>query len=200
MKKYLFGLLILNFPLFSMSAEKIESSANAEQIEREYEINQNYYSLGVSYLDPVALKTSFATTGGYILLGHQFALAWLDNSDISVAAESKLSFGLKGEQHINDYDGGYVVRDGKLTYAASLVIKLNYAINDAFTVFATSGIEYFAWQYQLHDQNSIDDNMEFENGDTAMAWGVGLDYQFTDIAITTEVNSLGFNLGLRKAF
>jgi len=184
----------------SIAAEKIESSAGSEQTAIENKVSQNYYSLGVSYLDPVALKASFATTGGYILLGHQFAPAWLDNSDFSIAAESKLSFGFKGDQHISDYNGGYVIRDGKLTYAASLVVKLNYAINDTVTVYATSGIDHFAWQYQLQDQNSVYNNMEFEDSNTAMAWGFGLDYQFTDIAITTEVNVLGFNLGLRKTF
>ncbi|NQZ49520.1 MAG: hypothetical protein HRT95_04830 [Moritella sp.] len=198
MKKYLIGLLILSFPLSGISAEQVKSSIAAEQIENT--ISQNYYSLGVSYLDPVALNASFATTGGYILLGHQFAPAWLDNSDFSIAAESKLSFGLKGEQHIDDYNSGYVIREGKLTYAASLVIKLNYAINDTFTVYATSGIDHFAWQYQLQDQNSVYNNMTFEDSNTAVAWGFGLDYQLTDIAITTEVNALGFNLGLRKTF
>ena len=198
MKRYLIGLLILSFPLSGISAEQVKSSIAAEQIENT--ISQNYYSLGVSYLDPVALNASFATTGGYILLGHQFAPAWLDNSDFSIAAESKLSFGLKGEQHIDDYNSGYVIREGKLTYAASLVIKLNYAINDTFTVYATSGIDHFAWQYQLQDQNSVYNNMTFEDSNTAVAWGFGLDYQLTDIAITTEVNALGFNLGLRKTF
>ena len=43
-------------------------------------------------------------------------------------------------------------------------------------------------------------NMTFEDSNTAVAWGFGLDYQFTDIAITTEVNALGFNLGIRKTF
>lgn len=191
-------MLILSFPLSGISAEQVKSSIAAEQIENT--ISQNYYSLGVSYLDPVALNASFATTGGYILLGHQFAPAWLDNSDFSIAAESKLSFGLKGEQHIDDYNSGYVIREGKLTYAASLVIKLNYAINDTFTVYATSGIDHFAWQYQLQDQNSVYNNMTFEDSNTAVAWGFGLDYQLTDIAITTEVNALGFNLGLRKTF
>ena len=188
----------MSFPLSGISAEQVKSSIAAEQIENT--ISQNYYSLGVSYLDPVALNASFATTGGYILLGHQFAPAWLDNSDFSIAAESKLSFGLKGEQHIDDYNSGYVIREGKLTYAASLVIKLNYAINDTFTVYATSGIDHFAWQYQLQDQNSVYNNMTFEDSNTAVAWGFGLDYQLTDIAITTEVNALGFNLGLRKTF
>lgn len=182
-------MLILNFPLNSTGSEQIENN-----------VSQSYYSLGVSYLDPVTLNASFATTGGYMLLGYEFAPALLDNRDFSIAAESKLSFGLKGEQHINDYNGGYVVRDGKLTYAASLVVKLNYAINDSFTVFATSGVDYYAWQYQLKDQNSVFNDMKFENSNTAMAWGVGLDYQFTDMAITTEINALGFNLGLRKAF
>lgn len=200
MKKYLFGLLILNFPLNAISAEKIKSTISSEQTAARHKVSQHYYSLGVSYLDPVALNASFATTGGYLLLGHQFAPAWLDNSDFSIAAESKLSFGLKGEQHVSDYNGGYVIREGQLTYAASLVVKLNYAINDTVTVYATSGIDHFAWQYQLHDQSSVYDNMEFEDNNTALAWGFGLDYQFTDIAITTEMNALGFNIGLRKTF
>jgi len=215
-KKYLFGLLILNFPLSGTGSEQIKSSTGAEQIKSgtgsepvknstgheqpENSVSPNYYSLGISYLDPVSLEASFATTGGYILLGHQFSPALLANSDFSIAAESKLSFGLKGEKHIDDYDGGYVLRDGKLTYAASLLVKLNYAINNKFTIFATSGIDHFAWQYQLKDENSQLNNMEFESGNTAMAWGVGINYQFTDIAITTEINALGFNLGLRKAF
>jgi len=208
-KKYLIGWLILSFPLSGISSEKIESSTDAAKIEysvssepreRENKVSQNYYSLGISYLDPVALNASFATTGGYILLGHQFSPALLDDSDLSIAVESKLSFGLKGEQHIDNYNSGYVIRDGKLTYAASLVVKLNYAINDIFTVYATSGIDHYVWQYQLQDQNSVYNNMEFEDSNTAMAWGFGLDYQFTDIAITAEANALGFNLGLRKTF
>lgn len=162
--------------------------------------NNGYYSLGISYLDPVALNASFATTGAYLLFGYQFSPALLDNSDFSIAAETKFSVGLKGEQHVNDYDGGYVVRDGKLTYAASLLIKLNYAITNAWTIFATTGVDHFAWQYQLKDQNSVFDNMEFDSSTTEVAWGLGLDYQFTDITLSTEINSLGFNLGLTKAF
>ena len=200
MKKYFFGLLIFNFPLFSEGAEKPASTVHAEPVAISNKNSQYYYSLGVSYLDPVTLNASFATTGGYILLGHQFSLAWLDRSNFSIAAESKLSFGLTGEQHINDYNGGYVIRDGKLTYAGSLVVKLNYAINDTLTVYTTAGVDHFAWQYQLKDQNSVYDNMTFEDSNTAMAWGLGLDYQFSDITITTEINALGFNLGLRKAF
>lgn len=176
------------------------SSAEPQPIQLNDASNHGYYSLGISYLDPGALNASFATTGAYLLLGYQFSPALLDDSGFSVATEGKLSFGLKGEQHINDYDGGYVVRDGKLTYAASLVIKLNYAITNAWTIFATTGVDHFAWQYQLKDQNSIFNDMEFDSNSTEVAWGLGLDYQFTDITVSTEINSLGFSVGLTKAF
>lgn len=192
-KKYLFALLISSFPLLTSSFPLV-----AEELDENE--SQNYYSLGVSYLDPFALSSSFATTGGYMLFGHTFDPEMLRTSAFEVAAESKLSFGAKGELHIDDYSSGYVIRDGKLAYALSAALKLSYVLSDEITLSLAGGLDYYAWEYQLIDSNSPLNNMHFSDNDVALAWGVGIDYHLTDVAVTAEVNALGFGLGLRKVF
>ncbi len=197
MKNYLLALLI---PIFLLAPEKID----AKEITTEEISNNNagYYSLGISYLNPVSLSPTFETVGGYMLFGYDFDMAWLADNDLSFAVESRLAFGLKGETHIQDYNNNsmYVARDGKIIYAISGVGKLNYALTDTISVYILSGVDFMAWRYQLKDVNSPLDNQTFSDSDINLAWGSGINYQLTDVSLAAEINSLGFNLGITRRF